>query len=637
MRSHGSHERVLAAFRRGEVDILLGTQMIAKGLDFPNVTLVGVVNADTALHLPDFRAAERTFQPRRAGRRPDRAGRSRRAACSSRPIRPTSPRSAAPPRTTTSASSRGELPEREKSGVPPFGRIVRLIARGEDLLAVRRYLDELASALPRRGPLGPHPRPGAGAGREDQGPVPRPPPAPRPDAPAAPGGAAGRPAGPSRAAGGRAGGGRRPDEHAVRQSPSDSSGGPGLPIMTRADRAIDPVQALGATMATPSGSVSRIGAARAPRRSVAHGRDRGGRIAGLPPGSSPRRARREVPRVRRPESHGPAAGGHAPRGARLHEAHVPGLLWAVRDPSPHLGFDLFSWWAMGVSVPLFFTIGGFFAARIHESRGLAGFVANRVASDRRPVRRGVGAHPAALLPRLEYRLAGLGPVHVPRDHPDGLPRSGDQVRPVRPGAPLVPRIPDPHARRIRGVPRLRRSRAGPSGAGRTMAARPRGAAGAGDPGGPAAQARARPPRGRHLARPPQLVPARSRPAALLRGLLRLRGPRPSRAGPARCARRAGPVVSPGDDPPLRLAGLDAPPRLGRPARRPDLDGPRRARRSPRLAQRLRPARDLSPALPPPHAPDPLPRGGVVLDLPDPLPDRRPGPGRPVPRPRADGR
>ena len=57
-----SHHEILGRVERGEVDILLGTQMIAKGLDFPGVTLVGVVNADVGIHLPDFRATERTFQ-----------------------------------------------------------------------------------------------------------------------------------------------------------------------------------------------------------------------------------------------------------------------------------------------------------------------------------------------------------------------------------------------------------------------------------------------------------------------------------------------------------------------------------------------------------------------------------------------
>ncbi|QXE03049.1 primosomal protein N' [Terribacillus sp. DMT04] len=61
-RRKGSHEKLLGAFGRGEADILLGTQMIAKGLDFERVTLVGVLAADSMLHLPDFRAAEKTFQ-----------------------------------------------------------------------------------------------------------------------------------------------------------------------------------------------------------------------------------------------------------------------------------------------------------------------------------------------------------------------------------------------------------------------------------------------------------------------------------------------------------------------------------------------------------------------------------------------
>lgn len=61
MAKKDSHETILRAFRRREIDILIGTQMIAKGHDFPNVSLIGVISADTALHIPDFRAAERTF------------------------------------------------------------------------------------------------------------------------------------------------------------------------------------------------------------------------------------------------------------------------------------------------------------------------------------------------------------------------------------------------------------------------------------------------------------------------------------------------------------------------------------------------------------------------------------------------
>ena len=58
----GAHEKIIESFRNHEYDILLGTQMIAKGLDFDNVTLVGVLNSDASLNIPDFRSSERTFQ-----------------------------------------------------------------------------------------------------------------------------------------------------------------------------------------------------------------------------------------------------------------------------------------------------------------------------------------------------------------------------------------------------------------------------------------------------------------------------------------------------------------------------------------------------------------------------------------------
>ena len=163
MRSPGSHEAVLAAFKAGDVRILLGTQMIAKGLDFPNVTLVGVINADTALHLPDFRAAERTFQlvAQVAGRtgRGDRPGR-----VLVQTYTPDHPAIQAAIRHDYLAFVAHELPERQKYGVPPFGRLLRLIARGPEESAVFSYLKDLATAIRREADstvriLGPAPAP----------------------------------------------------------------------------------------------------------------------------------------------------------------------------------------------------------------------------------------------------------------------------------------------------------------------------------------------------------------------------------------------------------------------------------------------------------------------------------------------
>ena len=129
MQSPGSHERALSAFRRGEVRILLGTQMIAKGLDFPDVTLVGVVNADTALHLPDFRAAERTFQLL-----VQVAGRTGRGAKGGRVLvqtfSPDHPAILAAVRHDYTAFADRELPLRRLLGYPPFAAMIRVVVRG---------------------------------------------------------------------------------------------------------------------------------------------------------------------------------------------------------------------------------------------------------------------------------------------------------------------------------------------------------------------------------------------------------------------------------------------------------------------------------------------------------------------------
>jgi primosomal protein N' (replication factor Y) len=146
MRQRGSHERALEAFRDGRVRILLGTQMIAKGLDFPNVTLVGVINADTSLHLPDFRAAERTFQLVTQV-----AGRTGRGTLGGRVIvqtfSPDLPAITAAVRHNLSAFARVELPHREALGYPPFASMIRVVIRGRTATAALALAEELAARL----------------------------------------------------------------------------------------------------------------------------------------------------------------------------------------------------------------------------------------------------------------------------------------------------------------------------------------------------------------------------------------------------------------------------------------------------------------------------------------------------------
>jgi primosomal protein N' (replication factor Y) len=129
MRAPGSHETALDEFRHGNIDILLGTQMIAKGLDFPNVTLVGVINADTALHLPDFRAAERTFQlVTQVAGRTGRGGRGGRVLVQT--FSPDHPAIQAATRHDYQRFADFELPQRQQFSYPPFSHLARLVFRG---------------------------------------------------------------------------------------------------------------------------------------------------------------------------------------------------------------------------------------------------------------------------------------------------------------------------------------------------------------------------------------------------------------------------------------------------------------------------------------------------------------------------
>ena len=155
MRRPGSHEAALEEFRQGNVDILVGTQMIAKGLDFPNVTLVGVVNADVALHLPDFRASERTFQlvTQVAGRtgRGERAG-----TVLVQTFNPEHPAIKAATAHAYETFAAQELPQREQFFYPPFSRLVRLVFRGASESATLDTADSVVERLQQQLESEPH-------------------------------------------------------------------------------------------------------------------------------------------------------------------------------------------------------------------------------------------------------------------------------------------------------------------------------------------------------------------------------------------------------------------------------------------------------------------------------------------------
>ncbi|MFM7321194.1 MAG: primosomal protein N', partial [Armatimonadota bacterium] len=141
-----SHRQLLGAFRRGEANILIGTQMVAKGLDFPNVTLVGVVSADTALNVPDFRASERAFQllSQVAGR----AGRAERpGTVLIQTFNPTHEAVVAAANHDYEGFYAREIEYRRELGYPPFARLANLVCGDEDGSAADRRLRSVAAVL----------------------------------------------------------------------------------------------------------------------------------------------------------------------------------------------------------------------------------------------------------------------------------------------------------------------------------------------------------------------------------------------------------------------------------------------------------------------------------------------------------
>ena len=131
VRRKGAHRDLLATFASGEAQVLIGTQMVAKGLDFPGVTLVGVINADVGLAWPDFRAVERTFQllTQVAGRagRADKPG-----IVIIQTYRPDHPALQAAAQHDYKAFYEHEIEGRQRLEWPPFSHVARLLFTDEE-------------------------------------------------------------------------------------------------------------------------------------------------------------------------------------------------------------------------------------------------------------------------------------------------------------------------------------------------------------------------------------------------------------------------------------------------------------------------------------------------------------------------
>jgi primosomal protein N' (replication factor Y) len=145
-RRKGMLETTLREFRDGEIDILLGTQMVAKGLNAPGVKLACVLSADTSLNLPDFRSSERTFAlilqvAGRAGRFvPD-------GEVVVQTFRPDAPAIRLAAENQVAEFYEQEIDERRILGFPPFSRLFRVVVRGRDDGKVRSFIEKIASEL----------------------------------------------------------------------------------------------------------------------------------------------------------------------------------------------------------------------------------------------------------------------------------------------------------------------------------------------------------------------------------------------------------------------------------------------------------------------------------------------------------